>query len=697
MDATGIINTFAGGWSGDGGQATAASIAGPRGVALDSYGNIYITEAFNNRIRKITASGTITTVVGNGTGEYSGDGGPATSAGLNSPYGITLDSSGNLYIADASNNRIRKVDPAGVITTVAGNGTAGFSGDNGPATSASLKTPQGVAVDASGNLYIADSSNYRIRKVDTSGIITTFAGNGNYLFSGDGGPAISAGLFAPRGVAVDPSGNIIIADTGHYRIRKVDTSGIISTVAGNGTAAYSGDGGPAVSASFISPWGVAVASGNIYVADSSNDRIRMVDSSGMITTIAGNGVAGYTGDGVLATSSNLNSPYAVALSASGSIYIADMSNHRVRMAGNIQTVSLREVVVDSSGNRIPGAYVMVVGNPSLSAYSDASGVFVLPVPQGVPFSHSISKAGYRTLYTSTRTLTASSLTYRQRILYADSEVAAWGVNTGFSAIRGRVMDSETSQTIYNAAVTAASTVNPGLMYAVIYDALCSTGTGTCYYTVVNVAPNYPVILTVSAPGYITTQVQYNPLPADSVGSAITRLTQNVSSASYISTLTGTWTDFYTAQTETVNISVHSGTSLYTASGAVSGQLTMSTSRYVQILSGTYSGWSYRVSTYDLAGYHGNHYMVSDAGPQRSWGVFTGDLNGVYINTNGERKVYLTSIRGVRTSGVIDLAHDSTSNGTPAYYNDTTMLIRHNSKSAMSTGYYNGTIRARIPL
>jgi sugar lactone lactonase YvrE len=223
----------------------------------------------------------------------------------------------------------------GIITTVAGNGIPGYSGDGGPATSASLSGPSGVVVDATGNLLIADSSNYRIRRVDAStGIITTVAGNGIRGFSGDGGPATSASL-SPIGVAVDATGNLFIADTGNHRIRRVDEStGIITTVAGNGIRGFSGDGGPATSASLNYPTGVAVdGSGNLFIADAANNRIRWVDAStGIITTVAGNGMPDYSGDGGPATSASLNGPSGVVVDAAGNLFIADNDNKRIRLA-----------------------------------------------------------------------------------------------------------------------------------------------------------------------------------------------------------------------------------------------------------------------------------------------------------------------------------------------------------------------------
>jgi hypothetical protein len=311
----GTINTVAGvgmgGYSGDGGAAWMAQLNSPFGVAVDSGGNLYIADTLNHRVRKVDASGNISTVAGNGTDGYSGDGGAAASAQLNKPFGVAVDSGGNLYIADTFNHRVRKVDASGNISTVAGNGTAGYSGDGGAAASAPLNKPYGVAVDSGGNLYIADTFNHRIRKVDASGNISTVAGTGTAGNPGEGEFATSANIKYPYGVAVDSGGNLFyVADDGSSRVRKVDASGKISTVAGNGTAGYSGDGGAAASAKLYLPYGVAVDSGgNLYIADTLNHRVRKVDASGNINTVAGNGTGGYSGDGGAAASAQLNLPY----------------------------------------------------------------------------------------------------------------------------------------------------------------------------------------------------------------------------------------------------------------------------------------------------------------------------------------------------------------------------------------------------
>jgi hypothetical protein len=317
------IQTFAGGGLslGDNGPVTGARLSGPQGVAVDSAGNVFIADTKNNRIRKVS-NGVITTVAGNGTAGFSGDNGPATSAQLNMPSSIALDSTGNLYINDEWNNRIRKVSN-GVITTVAGGGLSGL-GDNGPATSAGV-SPSGIAVDATGNLYIGDFG--RIRKV-SSDVITTVAGDGNCRFSGDGGPAISAQLCFPLDVAVDSAGNLYIADANNGRIREI-SGGIITTVAGGASSGYGGDNGPATSAQFEYPYAVTVdAAGNLYIADA--NRIRKV-SNGVMTTVAGIRTAGYSGDSGPATSAQLNDPYDLAVDAAGNVYVADTLNDRIRV------------------------------------------------------------------------------------------------------------------------------------------------------------------------------------------------------------------------------------------------------------------------------------------------------------------------------------------------------------------------------
>ena len=334
-----LAGTGVAAYTGNKGAATSAAFASPSAVAYDSRGDLFIADTNNNVIREVSTTGIVTTVAGNGLQGFSGDGGAATSAELNAPTGIAIDSSGNLYIADSGNNRIREVSN-GIITTVAGNGTAGFSGDGGTATSAELDMPMAVAVDGAGNLYIADTDNQRIREV-ANGIINTIAGNGLQGFSGDGGPATSAELDTPTGVAVDAAGNIYIADSHNNRIREVSNA-VIHTVAGSGpvtfSGGYSGDGGSATAAQLAMPTGVAIDSaGEIYIADTNNDRLREV-GNGTISTVAGDGVQGYGGDGGAATAAQLNTPRDVAVNPTGDAVIADTQNQRVRGV-NLPTIT----------------------------------------------------------------------------------------------------------------------------------------------------------------------------------------------------------------------------------------------------------------------------------------------------------------------------------------------------------------------
>ncbi len=420
--ATQIITTVAGNGNpsflGDNGPATSASLRTPQGVALGG-GNLFITDTSNNRVRKVDSSGIITTVAGSDALGFSGDGGPATSASLSVPEGAAVDATGNLFIADTQNQRIRKVDTNGIITTVAGDGNAAFSGDNGPATSASLNFPTEVVVDGAGNLFIADTSNNRVRKVDSGGTITTVAGNGTSGFSGDGGPATSASLAGPDSAALDGAGNLFIADTSNQRVRKVDhATQVISTVAGNGTAGFSGDGGPATSASLFNPFAVGMdATGNMWIADFGNNRVRKVTANGIITTVAGNGTAGFSGDGGPAGSASLNSPAGLALDSLGNFFIADSGNNRIR-----RVVTPPDFMITASPS-----------SASIRAGQSASFSFTVAPGGGFNTAVTLSCSGLPAL--STCTFTPASVTPNGSPVNATLAVKTTGPNAVLQAPR----------------------------------------------------------------------------------------------------------------------------------------------------------------------------------------------------------------------------------------------------------------------
>jgi sugar lactone lactonase YvrE len=319
------LTTFAGtgayGYRGDGGPATSAELFSPTGLAADARGDVYIADSGNRRVREVSPAGRISTF-----------------ARIPSvPIGVTVDGHGNVYVSDHLKQSVLKVTPAGKVTTIAGSGKQGFYGDGGPAASAQLYNPDALAVDARGDVYIADVSNRRVREVTPAGIITTVAGNGKAGSSGDGGPASAAELSEPIGLALDGQGDLVIADAGSNRVREVTPAGIISTVAGTGKRGFSGDGGPARSARFNYPAGVALDSeGDLYISDNGNNRLREVNAAGTITTVAGNGKTGYSGEFLPATSARLTHPAALAVDEKGNAYIVDAGN-AVRELGPSET------------------------------------------------------------------------------------------------------------------------------------------------------------------------------------------------------------------------------------------------------------------------------------------------------------------------------------------------------------------------
>jgi hypothetical protein len=352
-------------------QATTVPLSLPGGLAYDSLGNLYIAATNDHVVRVVSPTGVINTFAGTGAQGFSGDGGAATSAQLDSPTGIAVDASNNVYIADTHNNRIREVlASTGVINTIAGTGVAGFAGDGGAATSALLNYPTAVAVDSAGNIYIADTNSHRIREIK-SGTISTVAGDGEQFYSGDSGLATAAGLDSPNGVAVDSSFNIYIGDTHNQRVRLVTfTTGIISTLAGTGVKTYTADGVAANSSALARPRGLAISpNGTLLIADSDNDRVRAV-SGGNISTVVGSGQQGFSGDTALGTASAIDTPRVVAATANNNVLVADTENDRVRTVdgnGDLITVAGLAPTGDESLTLSGALTTVVYGSGSLTA------------------------------------------------------------------------------------------------------------------------------------------------------------------------------------------------------------------------------------------------------------------------------------------------------------------------------------------
>ena len=382
--AVGTIATIAGGRTATTPDGGFARLAQPRTAAVAANGDIYFTDTYHHRISRLDRSGVVTTIAGTGQAGGSGDGGPATAASLDTPHGVAVDNRGRVFIADSPNHRIRMVDLAtGVIRTVAGTGQEGFGGDGGPATAARLNRPRFLVVAPDGSLIIADTANYRVRRVDPAGIISTIAGTGERGYSGDGGPATGARLDDPRGLAFDDAGNLYVSNAEGSpvpSVRRIDPSGIITTVAGGRPAGFGGDGGPATEARLHEPRSIAVWRSTLYIADSMNDRIRAVDlRSGVIRTVAGTGTCAYGGDGGPATAAKVAEPRGVAVTPDGDVIVADTGNDRLRR-------------IDLDGSGLPdGGYDAETNSGWTSGPGTASGGATLDAAR----SGVTAGAGYR--------------------------------------------------------------------------------------------------------------------------------------------------------------------------------------------------------------------------------------------------------------------------------------------------------------
>ena len=400
VDTHGNMTRFAGtgesGFSGDDGKAIEARLKIPAGLTFDKKGNLYIADRNNHRIRKVDTRGIITTVAGNGTAGFSGDGGKATQAQLNLPSGVAVDDKGNIYISDRSNNRVRVVDNKGTITTFAGNGGDGYSGDSGPATKAQLSKPFGLALDKKGNLYIADRENNRVRKVNPQGIITTVAGDGGFFFMGDNGPSYRASIAGPTGIVVDKNGILYIADRNNNRIRSVDTQGMIRTVAGTGQQDYNGESEIARDTNLYLPFGMALdQDGKILIIDRSHYRIRRIDlRRGSIETVAGNGVKMFAGDGGPATGAKLSFPHGIAVDKKGNVIFSDKGHYRIRRVspdGIIQTIA-GTGIRGNIGDGLPALKASIYGATSLKL-NDKEEMFIISPSSFVSILRKIDEKG----------------------------------------------------------------------------------------------------------------------------------------------------------------------------------------------------------------------------------------------------------------------------------------------------------------
>lgn len=394
------------GFSGDGGLAVEAQLAVPSAVFVDADGNITIADTSNDRVRLVAPDGRIRTLAGTGDRASTGDGGPASDASLHSPTALWVDGGGNVYIAEWTGHRVRRISPKGTITTIVGVGTHGFRGDGGPSSEGSIWSPSAIHLDGDGNLYIAEWGNHRIRKVSPDGTIRTLAGTGLPGYVGDGGPATKARLSNPNGIFVDPEGRVYFSDLGNQRVRRIDTDGRIETVAGDGRPEFRGDGGPATRAALTNPSGLFIdGAGSLFIVDAGNGRIRRVDTAGIITTVAGGAVADRE-DVDVATDLQLSNPTSLFIDARGDVYVAEGSGHRVRrmpgLAAPTDLPGARPKTSDFDGDNLVGftdfllfldRFGSTETDPSFDARFDLFEDGVVDLSDFLRFARAFGKAG----------------------------------------------------------------------------------------------------------------------------------------------------------------------------------------------------------------------------------------------------------------------------------------------------------------
>ncbi len=483
-------------YSGDGGAATAANISYTGFIKADTAGNIYFADGGNSRVRKVTPSGVISTFAGSSATSYGGDGGQATDAGLVTPMGIAIDDSGNVFIADQGDNRVRKVSRSGIITTIAGTGTSGYSGDGGHATAALLNAPVGVAVNHGGDVFISDA-NQCIRKVaGSTGIISTFAGTGTAGFAGDGGAATAAQLYDPAGIYCDVSANLYVADKGNARIRKINGFGIISTFAGNGGGGALGDGGPATAGRLLGPVDVMKDnSGNFFVSDNTDNRVRIINPSGTINTFVGTGAYGYNGDGIDPSIAKLASPVGITTDRTGYLYICDDANYRVR-----KVTPCNPMVAPITGPSTTCAYTLITlsdttfggdwssSNPGVAEVTYGN---VLGLATGtVTISYTLSNSCGTTA--ATKTITITPMQSAGDIFYSKFAICVGGLDTfvNYSATSAGTWSlyDTTIAKLVGTSVAKGLTVGIDTVYFSFTNA-CGTYTTSVGFEVIDTLPN----------------------------------------------------------------------------------------------------------------------------------------------------------------------------------------------------------------